>query len=660
MTLRQPNIDRLLQLGLSGMAEALEEQRDIADVDQLGFNDRLALMIEREAEHRDHKSYLGHLRQAQLRIRADIQDVDCRAGRGIARTTLTQLAAGDWIRQGHNLILGGPTGSGKTFVACALAHQACRQHQSVLYRRVPELVAALIRARDKGTLERLMGRLGRVSLLVLDDWGLQGFSAEGRRDLLEIVEQRHGRKSILIASQIPVDGWPKVIGEPTIADAVLDRIVHRYHEPVASTRLRVVRGTRREGPHLLSGRNRQQRSGRMSDYPSTTALTGARHSTVYVAVEISLKSWIVGMHCPDASGGCISIHKLATADTAGLVELAGSVRERVARELGARPRVMLTYEAGYEGFWLARDIERRDAEIEIFMNDPASLQVNRRAKRKKTDRIDTRKMLRALKAWDQGDSEAMSWVRVPAVDREDDKRLLRERETLIVERTRLNNRIRGLLMLHGIFDLAPRRADFLDRLAAARTGYGAPLPPRARAEIERAVAVLRLVEAHIDTIEAEKKALLKAGRKAVDAPNRDGTAVIAALTRIHGIGLNDATLLAGEVFYRDFRNRRELGSWAGLTSVPWASGGVDHDLGISKAGPSHIRKHMIQMSWRWLKLQPESGITKWFHAYVARAANGGRDKRARKRAIVGVARKLLIALWRYATQGLVPEGAIVS
>ena len=109
MTLRQPNIDRLLQLGLSGMAEALEEQRDIADIDQLGFDDRLAMMIEREAEHRDHKSYLGHLRQAQLRIRADVQDVDCRAGRGIARTTLTQLAAGDWIRQGHNLIMGGPT-----------------------------------------------------------------------------------------------------------------------------------------------------------------------------------------------------------------------------------------------------------------------------------------------------------------------------------------------------------------------------------------------------------------------------------------------------------------------------------------------------------------------------------------------------------------------
>ena len=229
MTLRQPNIERMLQLGLLGMSEALEEQRDIADIEQLGFDDRLAMMLQREAEHRDHQSYLGHLRQAQLRVRAEVQDVDCRAGRGIARSTLTQLAAGDWIRQAFNLIVEGPTGSGKTFLACALAHQACRQKRSVLYRRVPELVGALVRARESGRHDRLMRRLARVCLLVLDDWGLQGFSSEGRRDLLELVEQRHGRKSLLIASQIPVERWPRVIGEATIADAVLDRIVHNAY-----------------------------------------------------------------------------------------------------------------------------------------------------------------------------------------------------------------------------------------------------------------------------------------------------------------------------------------------------------------------------------------------------------------------------------------------
>ena len=229
MTLRQPNIERMLQIGLAGMAEALEEQHDMADITELAFDDRLAMLLEREVMHRDRKSCLGHLRQAQLRIRADVQDVDCSAGRGIARSTLTQLAAGDWIRQGINLIVEGPTGSGKTFLVCALAHQACRQKQSTLYRRVPELVTALARARDKGTHARLMRRLAKVSLLVLDDWGLQGFAAEGRRDLLEIAEQRYGRKSIVIASQIPVDRWPAVIGESTIADAVLDRIVHNAY-----------------------------------------------------------------------------------------------------------------------------------------------------------------------------------------------------------------------------------------------------------------------------------------------------------------------------------------------------------------------------------------------------------------------------------------------
>ena len=229
MTLRQPNIERMLQIGLAGMAEALEEQHDIADMAELAFDDRLAMLLEREVMHRDRKSCLGHLRQAQLRIRADVQDVDCSAGRGIARSTLTQLAAGDWIRQGINLIVEGPTGSGKTFLVCALAHQACRQKQSTLYRRVPELVTALARARDKGTHARLMRRLAKVSLLVAGGWGLQGFAAEGRRDLLEIAEQRYGRKSIVIASQIPVDRWPAVIGESTIADAVLDRIVHNAY-----------------------------------------------------------------------------------------------------------------------------------------------------------------------------------------------------------------------------------------------------------------------------------------------------------------------------------------------------------------------------------------------------------------------------------------------
>jgi len=385
-------------------------------------------------------------------------------------------------------------------------------------------------------------------------------------------------------------------------------------------------------------------------------LAGGDACTLYVAVEISRSSWVVALHCPD-TGGKVSLHTLNPTDTPALLDLV----DRARASTDGDPRVLLTYEAGYEGYWLARDLERREPTIEIFMNDPASLQIDRRARKAKTDRIDARKMVRTLKAWDQGDADAMAWVRIPSVEEEDNKRLLRERDALIKERIRLVNRIRGLLKLHGVFHLEPRRKGFLDELARVRTGYGAPLPPCLTEEIERAFERLSLVVRQLLAIESRKQIQVKAGREVL-ARHPDSVsavpAMIAHLHRIHGIGVNDATLLATEVFYRDFRNRREVASWAGLTSVPWASGGIEHDQGISKAGPSHVRKHLIQMAWRWLRLQPGSDLSLWFHRHVAETEK--KDKRRRKRAIVALARKLLIALWRYATQGLIPNGAIVA
>ncbi len=249
MTLRGPNIERMPRPGLSGMAEAIEERRGVPDIGQPGFDDRLAMLVEREVAHRDRRSYLNCLRQARPRIRADVRDVDRGAGRGIAGGTLTRLAAGDWIRRGINLIVEGPTGSGKTFLVCALAHRARRQKMSAPCRRVPELVSALAHARDGELHERLMRRLATVSLPVLDDWGPRGFSAEGRRDLPGTGGRRYGRRSIVIASQIPVDSWPGVIGEPTIADAVMDRIVHNaYRIELAGESRR-----RRNAPPPLGG-----------------------------------------------------------------------------------------------------------------------------------------------------------------------------------------------------------------------------------------------------------------------------------------------------------------------------------------------------------------------------------------------------------------------
>ena len=370
-------------------------------------------------------------------------------------------------------------------------------------------------------------------------------------------------------------------------------------------------------------------------------------------MEVSRSSWVVALHCPE-TGGKVGVHTIKPSDTDALVQLIERARLGVSRAEGVEPRVVLTYEAGYEGFWLARDLARRDPGIAVYINDPASLQVNRRSKKAKTDRIDVRKMVRALKAWDLGDAEAMAWVRIPSVEQEDSRRLLREREALIGERIRLGNRILSLLKLHDIFGLSPYSTAFLDELPAVRTGYGTALPARARAEVERAVERLRLVQSQIAVLDAEKTRLVAAGRNAV------GTgvdAMMARLVRLRGIGNNDAVLLATEVFCRDFRNRRELGGWSGLASVPWSSGCVDHDQGISKAGPSHVRKHLIQMAWRWLQYQPNSELSQWYRNRLGtdRPAN----RRLRKRLAVALARKLLIALWRYATLERVPAGAIL-
>ena len=350
----------------------------------------------------------------------------------------------------------------------------------------------------------------------------------------------------------------------------------------------------------------------------------------------------------------------------GLLEKIGRARCAV---VSGPVRVLLTYEAGYEGFWLARRLEGED--LEVVICDPASLEVVRRKKKAKTDRIDARKMVRALRAWDGGDRDALAPVRVPSVEEEDAKRLLRRRERLVKERTRITNAVGGLLRLHGVSGKALKTGGLRERLDTLETGYGTLLLPGIRAEILGLLDRLDLVWGELREVEAEKVARLTASKATLEAhgatgavtpdPDEPAGAVpkhahcAATLVRLHGIGINDALLLSTELFYRDFRNRRELASMAGLVPVPWASGGVDHDQGISKAGNSMLRKHLVQMAWRWLQYQPGSALSKWYREYVS-----ARDGRARKRAIVALARKLLVALWRFATTGLVPEGAVFT
>ena len=351
----------------------------------------------------------------------------------------------------------------------------------------------------------------------------------------------------------------------------------------------------------------------------TAAPAGAENSTLYVAIEISRKSWVVGIKSPVNER--IGLHTIEAANVDALRDLIERHRAKAERVLDREVRVLNYYEAGYEGFWLARWLDGARA-LETVALDPASLLVNRKAKQRKTDRIDAKKMVRALLAHDRGDAAVLSQVRVPSVEQEDRKRLLWERQRLVKERTSLTNSIKGLLKLHGSFDVQPRSKDFEAKFADVKTACGEPLPPRARQEILRIAERLALVEEQIARVEAERDAFVLSGEtiSMVDAPEGSqarAAAKIAALTRLKAIGPNDATILTHEVFYRGFRNRRGLASWVGVTPTPWASGDTQRDQGISRDGPAWIRAQLIQMAWRWLRYQPDSALSKWFNERTA-------------------------------------------
>jgi DNA replication protein DnaC len=224
-----PLAERMRGLGLAAMAAAFLEMQTTAAADDLSREDWLGLLLDREATSRENKR-LGHrLRQARLRQSAVVEDTDYRAPRGLDRALFQKLASCDWIRASQHLVIGGPTGVGKSWLACALGHKACREGFSVLYRRAPRLFAELATARGEGRLSRLMATLERTRLLVIDDWGPDPLTAEQRRDLLEIVDDRYEKGSLLITSQIPISRWHEVIGDHTIGDAILDRVIHRAH-----------------------------------------------------------------------------------------------------------------------------------------------------------------------------------------------------------------------------------------------------------------------------------------------------------------------------------------------------------------------------------------------------------------------------------------------
>jgi transposase len=367
--------------------------------------------------------------------------------------------------------------------------------------------------------------------------------------------------------------------------------------------------------------------------------------TIFVAIELSQRKWLVTMHSPDRDR--ISRHSLDGGDRAGLLGLIERVRDRAARALDTALTVVSCYEAGYDGFWLHRLLVA--AGIMNFVFDPASIAVEQRARRAKTDRIDGELLLRTLMAYRRGEPRVVRIVRVPSREQEDARRATRERDRLVNEQTGHTNRIKSLLQLHGIAAGNPRRHDWAARLEAYRDERGRPVPPHAMAELKREHARLMLVREQLRELE---RATL-----GPDAP-ADAVAMVrrgTMLQRLKCLGPAFSGTLTNEAFYKDFRNGREVGAYFGLAPSPWRSGATDRDQGISKAGNPRARHKAIELAWLWLKHQPDSALSHWF-----RQRTEGASKRMRRIAIVALARKLMVALWRYLTTGLVPTGAVLK
>lgn len=367
-------------------------------------------------------------------------------------------------------------------------------------------------------------------------------------------------------------------------------------------------------------------------------------TTVCLAIELSASSWLVAARLPGMKK--MRIDRLESGDTTGLLKIIAELRAQALIKLGNTADLACCFEAGRDGFWLHRLLTANGTTAYVL--EPTSILVNRRARRAKTDRLDAEGMLRVLANWLDGDRQVCSMVVVPTPEEEDAKRPHREREYLVQDKQRIENRIEALLFAQGIRGRPSLRSWQRD-VAELRTGDGRALSALLVAELDRLRRRLVFVLELIRELETDRARALEEA-KADDAL----VGKIVALQSIRGIGENFAAVLTREVFYRSFGNRRQLASYVGITPMPYQSGGMDRDRSISRAGNPRARTTMIQLAWLWLRYQPDSALAIWFRERV-----GTLKGRTRRIAIVAMARKLLIALWRYVETGVVPVGVVL-
>ena len=382
-----------------------------------------------------------------------------------------------------------------------------------------------------------------------------------------------------------------------------------------------------------------------TDHPDRSESAARTHDvTVFVSLELSRRSWLVTSLLPGSEK--LSKHVLAAGDGNGLLAFLAELKAKAERHAPGPVAIVAIQEAGLDGFWLHRLLEKNGVVSHVV--EPASIAVPRRHRRAKTDAIDGETLIRVLAAWRRGEPRVCAMVRPPSPEEEDRRRLSRERDQLLQERIRHTNRIRGLLFGQGIGDFDPLRKDRHERLDALLTGDGRPLPATLKAELVREIARLELVCTQLAEVEQARDRLVAA---LVDAAAKP----VAALLGLQGIGPAIAARLWLEGLFRPFVNRRQVASYAGLAPSPWQSGGMDREQGIGKSGNPRLRHTMVETAWLWLRHQPDSALSVWFRNRVGDARGRGR-----RVAIVALARKLLVALWRYAVHGVVPEGAVLK
>ena len=366
-------------------------------------------------------------------------------------------------------------------------------------------------------------------------------------------------------------------------------------------------------------------------------------STLVAVLEMSGQSWLAAAIVPGLDRR--PLQKLPI-DEHRLLRLLERWRDEARRHGKAIARVVLAYEAGRDGFWLARWLRARGVEVRVI--HPTSIAVSREARRAKTGRLDTGMLMRALLGWLRAEPDCCRMVAIPSLEEEDLRRPGREREQLVAERTRVSDRIKATMARLGVRGFKPGLAKAVTRLAELRTAEGEPIPSQTRSDLGRALERLRLLKQQIAAIEAEREAALAA------APAEGANAMIRLLAQVRGIGLETAEMLVREVLSRGLRDRRALARFAGLTGTPDESGARRRQKGIARAGHRRVRCGMIQLAWRLLQFQPDSELAQWCRRRVAGAGGAGR-----KTFIVALARKALIALWRFTGSGEVPRGFVL-